>query len=77
MSRKLYLHQIGDQRSKAELKKTINQISIPIQYLIENLELMTKNKFEKLNARQRSRFKYWANVQNFKFDFVQTLNCSK
>lgn len=72
MSRKIYLHQIGKRNPLVEEKKLI-----PLQYVIKNLQLMTKNKFDNLNAKQRSRFKYWANVQNFKFDFVQTLNCSK
>ena len=72
MSRKLYLHQIGQRTPRPESKKPINEIQIPFQYLVKNLELMTKQKFESMNSRQRGRFKWWAKVQNFTFDFVQT-----
>lgn len=72
MSRKLYLHQIGQKTARPEIKKPKNEINIPFQYLVKNLELMTKQRFEKMNSRQRTRFKWWAKLQNFTFDFVQT-----
>lgn len=72
MSRKLYLHQRGERTPRPEIKRPINEINIPFQYLVKNLELITNEKFESMNSRQRSRFKYWARVQNFTFDFVQT-----
>jgi hypothetical protein len=75
MSRKLYLHQIGERTPKAEPKKPINEIAIPFQYLVKNLELMTKQRFELMNSRQRGRFKWWAKLQNFTFDFVHVEKC--
>lgn len=70
MSRKLYLHQIGERTPKAESKKPINEIAIPFQYLVKNLESMTKQRFESMNSRQRSRFKWWAKLQSYEFEFL-------
>jgi hypothetical protein len=72
MSRKLYLHQIGQSTPRPEPKKPKAEINIPIQYQVKNLELITKQRFDTMKSKQRTRFKWWAKVQNFTFDFVQT-----
>lgn len=70
MSRKLYLHQIGQSTPKPENKKVRNETNIPFQYLIENLKQITKKKLDSMNSRQRARFKWWAKAQNFEFEFL-------
>ena len=70
MSRKLYLHQIGQRTPRPESQKQKSEINIPFQYLVKNLESMTKQRFESMNSRQRSRFKWWAKLQSYEFEFL-------
>jgi predicted transcriptional regulator len=69
MSRKIYLHQIGQKNPHLETNNFRNNLNIPFQYSIENLKLMTKEKLAAMVSKQRTRYKWWAKAQNFTFNF--------
>ena len=61
MSRKLYLHQIGERTFNfSKVAKIVK--TIPIQYSKARIESISKKHFDLLPSKNRSRLKYWSRV---------------
>jgi hypothetical protein len=69
MSRKQYLHFIN--QSTLQISKIDKLVkTIPIQYSKIRIETTNKAKYNLLNSKSRSRFKYWARVHGLNIEHL-------